>query len=221
MRLFTLVTAIVCLSSIGCGSDKANTASGKPASPELTEQLNTAVMMGNGPEVTRLVGAGANVEVGKRDDTTPLLMAVFMDHKDVVERLLAAGAKIDAATSKGVTPLMSAVMFGKPEIAELLIDKGADVNARNSAGTSILVLAVTMKKEDLARRLIEKGADVNAQTGGHQTSALMMAAHEDLVETAKLLVAKGASATVKDSHGKSALDYANSEAMKATLAGGK
>jgi ankyrin repeat protein len=67
--------------------------------------------------------------------------------------------------------------------------------------------------------LIEKGADVNAQTDGHKTTALMMAAHEDLIETAKLLMAKGASPTVKDTHGKSAVDYAKSDAMKGVLAG--
>jgi ankyrin repeat protein len=82
-----------------------------------------------------------------------------------------------------------------------------------------LILAITMKLEDVARRLIEKGADVHVQTDGNRTSALMMASDADLVEIAKLLLAKGASPNVKDAHGKSALDYAKSDAMKKVLGG--
>ena len=217
MNWFIRVAALLCLLLAGCNSESG----GKPANPALTKQLATAITMGDGPEVSRLVAAGADVEHGERPDVTPLQMAVFLDHQDIVERLLAAGAKIDTATSKGVTPLFQAAMFGNTKIAALLVDKGANVNARNSVGTSVLIMAVTEKNEEICRRLIEKGADVQAQTGGHQTTAMMMAADADLLETAKLLIAKGASATVKDAHGKSALDYAKTDAMKSVLGAGK
>jgi len=215
MNRFLLPAVLLGVLATGCD--------GKPANRPSPKELTTAIMMGDGPKVSQLAAAGADLEYRDpaRPDITPLLFAVSMDQKDVVDRLLTAGAKIDGATSKGVTPLFSAAMSGHAEIAGLLIDKGANVNARNSAGTSVLVIAVTMEHEEIARRLIEKGADVDAQTGGNRTTALMMAAHEDLIETAKLLVGKGASTTVKDAHGKSAIDYAKSDEMKNVLGGGR
>ncbi len=78
-------------------------------------------------------------------------------------------------------------------------------------------MAATNKLDRVGLALVDAGCDVSLATKGHGTTAIMMAAHNDLAELAKALIARGADPQIKDQHGKSALDYAKTGEMKATL----
>jgi ankyrin repeat protein len=111
-----------------------------------------AVRQGHVESVTRLLEAGADVNVvSAGDKTSPLLMAVINGHFDLAEDLISRGADVGLASAGGVTPLYATVniqwgpksMYPQPqaylqqrlsylELMKLLLAKGADVNARVS-----------------------------------------------------------------------------------------
>ena len=66
-------------------------------------------------------------------------------------------------------------------------------------------------------RSVEHGADVNAFRHTRRATALMVAAHEDDLESIQLLLDYGADTTIKDKNGKTALDWAHDEETKALL----
>ena len=100
------------------------------------------------------------------------------------------------------------------EGVELLVDAGAQVNKKNSDGVSLLMLAMSGRA---AEALIRGGADVNAEASDGFT-ALMRAASWKLgdgftesygrFDVALVLLEHHADVNAKDSHGKTALDYA-------------
>lgn len=84
------------------------------------------------------------------------------------------------------------------------LDLGADPNAQNIFGDTRLHCA---KTADMVRVMIEGGADMDAQNGMWRTP-LHCAVAQDRVAVCQALVDFGASLTLRDNQGKSALDYA-------------
>jgi uncharacterized protein len=144
-----------------------------------------------------------------------------------VKRLLDAGANPNAKLEAGETPLMTAARAGKKEVAELLLAKGADVNARATRGQTALMWAVSQQHPDLVKLLLAHQADVQArneiytqlwQTAPDQDvhpdyqvrikhgsdTALLFAAREGDLESAKLLVEFGAKVNDTSAYGTSA-----------------
>ncbi len=86
-----------------------------------------------------------------------------------------------------------------------------------SDGTTLLMEALLHENAPIARRLVEQGADVNAVRDNRKTTALMIAADADDLESLKLLLDHGADVTVKNKRDQTALDRADSEEAKALL----
>ena len=84
------------------------------------------------------------------------------------------------------------------------LDLGEDPNAQNIFGDTRLHCA---KTADMVRVMIEKGADIDAPNGMWRTP-LHCAVAQDRVAVCQALVDFGASLTLRDNQGKSALDYA-------------
>lgn len=163
-----------------------------------------------------LIRAGADLNAANQYGLTPLALACSTRNAAMVEKLLNAGAKPNLAAWSGVTPLMTAANTGRADIAGLLIAHGADLNvAEPRRGQTALMWAIGAGHPDVARLLIEHGANVSARSHRFQTenfspmvlegyaadiqatpeggfTPLLFAARMGDLETARLLVSKGA-----------------------------
>src|SRR5262245_1113067 len=202
----------------------------------------------NNPELTELLlRAGASVNATNDLGVTPLWVAAPKNSTAVVmERLLNAGANPNIVPPTGETPLMIASRTGNLDGAKLLLAHGADVNARESTkGQTALMWAVADRQPNIVHMLIEAGADLHARTvtsrryvavccgeyngdaragaawmehGGF--TALLFAAREGELESARLLLDAGANVNDMAADGASALALAalsGQEALAALL----
>jgi ankyrin repeat protein len=163
-----------------------------------------------------LLAAGADVNAANEYGVTPLMLANTNRSAAMAERLLKAKANPNATLWTGETPLMTASMNGDLAIVKLLLAHGANVNAAEPRrGQTALMWAIAYRRPAVAKVLIEAGADVRARTHRYETDGftpmaikgyagnvnataeggstpLLFAARAGDLETAKLLVAKGA-----------------------------
>lgn len=180
-----------------------------------------------------LLDAGASARVANDLGVTPLHLAAANGNTTAISLLLNRKAEVNAASASGVTPLMEAARSGSADAVRLLVANGANVNARESArGQTALMWAVSRMHPDIVKILLENHADVRARSeerpvmvmldqgprrsvktsaqdarqvmaGG--STALMLAAQNGSVESARLLLAAGATANDAAGDGKSAL----------------
>lgn len=175
--------------------------------------------------VEKLLQKGADVNAANDLGATPLWAACQNGSAAMVRLLLNAGANPNAPLLKGETPLMVAARGGFVEVAEQLIARKADLNARGARGQTALMWAVAQKHPDIVKVLLASGADVNLRTEtwtevmavpphgylpynktvphGSDT-ALLFAARVGDLDSARLLVAKGANVNDADAWGVSA-----------------
>jgi ankyrin repeat protein len=175
-----------------------------------------------------LIRAGAKVNAANDLGVTPLWTAAENGSAAMAQKLLQAGADANATLMAGETLLMTAARSGNAEIAKLLVARGANVNAKERAhGQTALMWAVAQRHPAVTEVLLGAGADVNARTnvwtevvkttlevmnpayvtdiqqGGY--TPLLFAARVGDLESAKLLVAKGADVNDTAPYGTSAL----------------
>jgi ankyrin repeat protein len=151
---------------------------------------------GSAAVVQRLIEAKADPNLALTSGETPLMVASRTGNAAVVTLLLRAGAKVDVKATRGQTALMWAVAQRHHAVTKLLIDAGADIHARSSVWN--LVMAVSPHGMLEYNRTIPHGDD----------SALMFAARNGDLESAKLLVAAGANPKDKEASGVTAVAMA-------------
>ena len=156
---------------------------------------------------------------------TPLLYAVRENCMACVDVRLKHKADIDLPDPDGVSPLLVAIMNANWDIAKKLIDVGADVNQWDIFGETPLFIALNSRTRldggkgtsidppnvttgtQIVRLLLDKGANPNAQlffqpanlagnTNLRGTTPLIRAANNNDLEMVKLLLEKGADATI-------------------------
>lgn len=177
----------------------------------------------------RLLRAGARVNATNDLGATPLWAACLNGSEAMVRRLLEAGADPNLALLAGETPLMVAARVGAAPVVAQLLAKGAKVNVDATRGQTALMWAVAQKHPDVVKLLIDGGADVHARSKawsqvmavsphgmlqynknvphGNDTALLFAARNGDLV-SAKLLIAAGANVNDADAWGVSAVAFA-------------
>ena len=179
--------------------------------------------------VARLLAAGADVNAATDLGVTPLWAAGQNGSAAVAAGLLAAGADPNRALLAGETPLMVAARAGAPGVARLLLAYGADAAARGPRGQTALMWAVGQHHADVVEVLLAHGADVHARSdvwsqmmavpphgqpeynadvphGGN--TALMFAARNGDLASARLLIAAGADVADTNAWGVSAVTMA-------------
>ena len=137
---------------------------------------------------------------------TTLMDAAHRGDKKAFQAALAAGDQLTDVDASGWTPLMyAASSYGDSPLSEI-VKAGVDVNARSKRGeTALMASAVTgMVDEDL----LNAGAEVNAVNDDGITALMLLVQRGDPDQVETLLKA-GADARVKDSKGRTALDYLN------------
>lgn len=137
---------------------------------------------------------------------TRLMDAAHRGDKNAFQVALDSGDRLTDVDASGWTPLMyAASSYGNSPLREI-IKAGVDVNARSKRGeTALMASAVTgMADEDL----LKAGAEVNAVNDEGMSALMLLAQHGDPSEISTLLKA-GADAHLKDSKGRTAVDYLN------------
>ena len=155
---------------------------------------------------------------------TPLLYAARENCRACVDVLLKNKADIDLPDPDGATPLLVAVMNANWDLAKQLVDAGADVNQWDVFGEAPLYTAIDLRNRidggrasidapntttglGILKLLLDRGADPNMQLffkpanvrGALHTrgaTPLIRAAMNADVEVMKLLLEKGADATL-------------------------
>ena len=185
-----------------------------------------------------LIGAGADVSAANLAGATPMRLATINGNAAMIESLLEAGVDSNAALSQhGDTALMMAARTGRIDALQVLLDHGADIDARETwGGTTAVMWAVSEHHATAVRMLIDHGADVDARSriyplvgrGGSEGpepedaapesapvgysnggfTALLFAAREGDLESARLLVAADANVNATASDGKDSLGLA-------------
>jgi ankyrin repeat protein len=139
-----------------------------------------------------LIDAGAHVNTANDLGVSPLMLASTNGSVEMVNRLLDAGADPNRAARSGETVLMTAARTGTVGVVQALLDRGAAINAPEpNHGQTALMWAAAEKHPDITRELLARGAapDLRSRTG---FSALMFAAQQGDVASARLLLEAGA-----------------------------
>ena len=145
-----------------------------------------------------LISKGADVNTKANTwHTTPLIAAIRNGHEDIAKLLIAEGVDINARgrgdyTALHWTAVNRSRMARAADLMELLLAKGADIEARQEHGATPLACATYDGNTESAKFLIEHGADIEAKLNDGETTPLLRAVREEHVETARLLLAKGA-----------------------------
>ena len=160
---------------------------------------------------------------GKKSPVYPMLTAnevvkVFTAIRENnladVKQFLISGNNINKFySSKQYTLLHYAIKNNQPVIVEYLLEKGANIELLFEEQTP-LMYAVKMQHLEIADILIRHGADVNT-LNVEQESALFFCAKYGDLEILKFLIANGANPKIKDSKGRTAVDYALKHENKA------
>jgi ankyrin repeat protein len=136
---------------------------------------------------------------------------------------LDGGAAIDEPDEGGMTPLMWAVLRGRAPVVKLLLKRGAAANAVDRYGNTALMLAHTsFPRGDPAQpacvdALLDAGCDREVVNCKGET-ALVCAVIEGCGPTQiQKLVDAGCNVTAADNDGKSSLDRATTDAVRAVL----
>jgi ankyrin repeat protein len=181
-----------------------------------------------------LIRAGANVNAANELGVTPLALA---SSGPMAGMLLDAGSNPNLVTVTGESPLMAAARAGRADMVRALLEHGANVDAKeNVRGQTALMWAVSQRHPEVVRALLQRGADVSVHTRSNPqlvytgdvsgagrnpaewvmrtldrggSTALMFAARQGDLESAKLLVAAGANPNESGPDGMTALVLAS------------
>ena len=146
--------------------------------------------------VKKYLEKGAKTEITNKDGQTAIFLA---KDPQMLEILLAAKANPNHTDGKGNSLL---AYTDKPETARLLLEKGVSLYKGYP-----LHNAVESGNLELVRLFLEKGSAPNSINMNGET-AVHVAAAKDKQDIAKLLMAKGGDAKMKNFKGKTPLDLA-------------
>ena len=127
-------------------------------------------------------------------DAEPWIETAMFGSAAELQALLDKGLNPNAATRRGTTLLM--VAAPDPAKVRLLLARGAKVNARAESRYDALMIAANHRAPASARLLLDAGAEVNPPSKPapwFKASALFFAVYANDIETARMLLARGAS----------------------------
>jgi ankyrin repeat protein len=131
-------------------------------------------------------------------DETALGAAAHMGRKKIAEYLLSQGAPLDICTA--------AMLSMREQVQAMLTADPGQIRQSGSHGIPLMFHAALGGDLQIAEILVAHGVDINAGDG--MNTALHGAVMMDRPELATWLISHGASTTLKDYAGKTALDVA-------------
>lgn len=174
--------------------------------------------------VELLLAKGADVNAADAVGVTPLIAATATDNADAARLLLAKGANVNAVANIGqaATALIGAANNGNATLMRLLLDRKADAKAVSGdrAGNTkngpiafgrvtALHMAVSSGEAEAVQLMLNAGAAVDAQDVRGMTPLVWaVATDRPDARIVRMLVDKGAAASVKTKDGEDANDWA-------------
>nr|XP_046265225.1 oxysterol-binding protein-related protein 1-like isoform X2 [Scatophagus argus] len=177
---------------------------------------------------------------------TPLHLACYFGHREVVEELLKAGADVNLQNNMGDTPLHKAAYTGRKEIVLLLLRYDACSNIINGTAQipkdvteddEIITMLEAAERRETRRReekLLEAAREGDVSVLSKMLSGkwapdihcrdsvgntpLHCAAYRGQKQCIIKLLKSGASPTIKNSNGQTALDLVRSDELRLILA---
>jgi ankyrin repeat protein len=128
----------------------------------VDQELIVAAVFDSLPEVSRLLRAGADVNVKGDLDKTPLHQASANGNLPVVNELLEHGADVNAKDVDGDTPLHYACWNGHSAVIIELLCQGADMEAKGYDGQTPLHYASCNGHVAIVQELVSRGANILA-----------------------------------------------------------
>lgn len=182
-------------------SDKCRAAGSARASVMLWGSILTALLLNCGLLLRREVRPTMHVAAARGDF-------------DAVKRMLANGEPADQFPGIGFVqpfPLHLAVEAGDIQMVQLLVNSGADIDGGNSSAMPPLVLAAAHSRADILVFLLSRGGNPNVRERLSGATALHAASLYGCDECVRMLLVYGASASLKDLDGWSAMDHSLSK----------
>ena len=134
---------------------------------------------------------------------SPLLWAI--SHNEESALLFVSRLPVESFNDKKkTTPLINACHKGTASIVHALIARGVDVNHMDSQGMDALRFAAQEGFGEITELLIGAGANLNAVSTGGVGPALLLAALNNHVQVARVLLARGADIHMHDYAGNTA-----------------
>lgn len=169
------------------------------------EDLFHAVEVDAANVVQTLLSQGLDPNVRDDKGQVALFLALRGESRQVTALLLAQPAvDVDAVNADGETPLMMAALRGDLTSARQLLARGAAVQRE---GWTPLHYAATGPEPRMVSLLLDRGASVDALSPNGSTP-LMMAARYGAMDSADLLLARGADAGRVNERQLTAADFA-------------
>jgi ankyrin repeat protein len=128
----------------------------------IDQELMLATRENNLAEVSRLLGAGADVNVKYHDGHTPLHWACLWGHVQVLKELLDHGADIEAPDNNGRMPLHWVCASGYVAVGNELLSRGANIEAKDHDGDTPLHIASLRGHSPVVKALLSGGANLLA-----------------------------------------------------------
>ena len=204
----------------------ASAGAGSGVDVDGTTALHWAVRRDDASTVARLLRRGADPDAANRYGVTPLMLASVNGNAEISTALLEAGADPGGSLPSGETVLMTAARTGSEQVIRALLNYGADPNvAEHTQGETALIWAVAEDHSEAALALLEGGANVNARSAPTtfpkldfgasgivpmalpkgQFTALMYASRQGALDSARVLIDRGADIDLADPDGTTAL----------------
>lgn len=134
-----------------------------------------------------LVLNGANTELTRVEETTPLMVAVLNQQFETAHILLKRGANPDHRDRYGGTSLIYAAALNDYAVADLLLFFGAEDSLSDQAGNDAMMTAVCLEHLESADVLLQNGVGPDSRDKKLNTPLMIAAQHGNL-EIVRLLL---------------------------------
>jgi ankyrin repeat protein len=126
---------------------------------------------------------------------------------------------INSTDNEGTTALHFVMADGALDSVMLLFERGALLSIVNNNGLSLLHIAVSLGEEETIKCLLENSTLNINSADSHGTTPMTLALWRGGLDSAKLLIEKGANLFMKKDEGTSAIDVRSWDPQNAALLG--